>query len=158
MDPTGELLELPAGYGRPKTVLRWPTVRAALEQAKHYWLATVRCDGRPHVVPLDGIWLDDEWFYGGSEHSVHYRTVLAHPMAVMHLPDPMKVVIVEGAVRQVDLARERAQRLADASNTKYAEYGYASDASAYANALCLTPSRVIAWMSYPTDATRFRFE
>jgi hypothetical protein len=48
MDPTGELLELPAGYGRPKTVLKWPAVRAALEQAKHYWLGTVRSDGRPH--------------------------------------------------------------------------------------------------------------
>ena len=27
-------------------------MRAALIEAKHYWLATVRPDGRPHVVPF----------------------------------------------------------------------------------------------------------
>ena len=32
--------------------------RASLRDAQLYWLSTVRPDGRPHVTPLLGIWLD----------------------------------------------------------------------------------------------------
>jgi hypothetical protein len=157
MDPIVEQLDLPEGYGTPKKKLTWAAVRAELEQAKQYWLTTVRSDGRPHVVPLDGVWLDDVWYYGGSDRSVHRRTALAHPRVVMHLPDPFKAVIVEGEVRLTTLHAELAQRLADVSNEKYAEYGYSNDASSYVETLSLYPHRVIAWTSYPTDATRFLF-
>jgi hypothetical protein len=157
MTPIAELLDLPDGYGTPKKKLAWATVTAELERAKQYWLATVRADGRPHVVPLDGIWLDNVWYYGGSEKSVHHRIVLANPKVVMHLPDAFTVVIVEGRVRQTRPASEVAQRLAGLSNEKYAEYGYTNNADAYAQVLGLYPERVIAWTSYPTDATRFRF-
>ncbi|MEV0388431.1 pyridoxamine 5'-phosphate oxidase family protein [Nonomuraea sp. NPDC050643] len=27
--------------------------------------ATVRADGRPHVVPVDGVWVDDRLYFGG---------------------------------------------------------------------------------------------
>ena len=99
MTPTAEPLDLPAGYGTPNKPLGWAAVRRELERATAYWLATVRADGRPHVVPLDGLWVDDVWFYGGSERSVHRRTALAHPAATMHLADPMRAVVVEGEVR-----------------------------------------------------------
>lgn len=121
------------------------------------WLSTVRVDGRPHVVPLDGVWLDDVWYYGGSERSVHRRTALAHPAATMHLPDPWRVVIVEGEVRLTHPTSSLASRLAEASNTKYADYGMHNDASSYAEVLALHPRRVLAWLSFPTDATRFEF-
>ncbi|HEV2781029.1 MAG TPA: pyridoxamine 5'-phosphate oxidase family protein [Actinophytocola sp.] len=154
MDPIAELLDLPKIYGTPKKKLAWAVVRTELERAKHYWLTTVRSDGRPHAVPLDGVWLDDVWYYGGSEESVHRRTALAHPPVVMHLPDPIKAVIVEGSVRRTRPGVDLAQRLADTSNEKY---GYGNTAGSYAETLALHPSRVIAWMSYLTDATRFRF-
>jgi hypothetical protein len=56
-------------------------VRAAREAATHYRVTTVRPDGRPHAVPVDGLWLDDVGFYGGSEQAVHYRNALAGPKA-----------------------------------------------------------------------------
>ena len=58
MPPTAELLDLPREYGRASRKLAWTTVRADLEGATQYWLATRRPDGRTHVVPLDGVWLD----------------------------------------------------------------------------------------------------
>jgi hypothetical protein len=157
MEPTAALIEFPKGYGRPKKPLEWATVRAELERAKQYWLATTRSNGRPHVVPLDGIWVDDVWYYGGAEDTVHRRTVEANPNAVLHLPDPLKVVIVEGDVRRSRPSPEEARRLAEASSTKYVEYGYPNDPSAYAEAFGLYPRTVIAWMSFPADATRFTF-
>jgi hypothetical protein len=60
-------------------------------------------------------------------------------------------------VRRVQPPDELAQRLADQSNATYADYGYDNDASSYRQVLCLHPRRVIAWMSFPTDATRFTF-
>lgn len=54
MEPIAERLELPDGYGRVTRTLAWATVRAALEAATHHRVTTVRPDGRPHAVPVDG--------------------------------------------------------------------------------------------------------
>ena len=56
--PISEQLTLPSGYGSPNQLLDWTVVEQRLVDSLHYWLATVRRDGTPHVVPLDGIWLD----------------------------------------------------------------------------------------------------
>lgn len=40
------------------TPTSWADVVRALESAELYWLTTVRGDGRPHVTPLIGVWLD----------------------------------------------------------------------------------------------------
>jgi hypothetical protein len=90
--PTATLLRFPPGYGTPEKRLEWDVVRRLLEDAPAYWLATARADGRPHVVPLDGLWVDDVWWYGGSPETVHIRNVTDRPKAVIHLADPMQVV------------------------------------------------------------------
>jgi hypothetical protein len=54
--PIAEKLVLPQGYGQTTQTLVWEQVRAQLEHAKQYWLATNRGDGSPHVVPVDGLW------------------------------------------------------------------------------------------------------
>lgn len=41
---------------RPPTP--WAEARRRLGQAETYWLATVRPDGRPHVVPVLAVWAD----------------------------------------------------------------------------------------------------
>jgi hypothetical protein len=75
----------------------------------------------------------------------------------MHLEDGMKAVIVEGEVRHTNPSKPLAERLADSSRKKY---GYGMDASDYerGGVLTLRPRRVLAWMAFPKDATRFRFE
>jgi hypothetical protein len=155
--PTATLLRFPKGYGSAKRTIQWDEVRRLLEEAPAYWLATTRPDGRPHVVPLDGIWVDDVWWYDGAPRTVHIRNVSARPRAVMHLADPMQAVIVEGTVRRQALDDAVAQRLADASNSKYAHYGANNTADTYRKALGLFPERVLAWSTFPTDATRFDF-
>lgn len=155
--PTATLLRFPPGYGTPKKRLQWDVVRRLLEDAPAYWLATTRADGRPHVVPLDGLWVDDVWWYGGAPETVHIRNVTDRPQAVMHLADPMQAVIVEGVVQRVTLETEQAQRLAEVSNVKYAHYGMANTADTYRKALGLYPDRVLAWTAFPKDATRFEF-
>jgi pyridoxamine 5'-phosphate oxidase-like protein len=97
--PIAQKLVLPQDYGQTTKTLAWEGVRAQLEQAKQYWLATNRADGSPHVVPVDGLWVDDVWYYGGSPETIHVQMVRANPHVTMHLPDPWKVVVVQGEVR-----------------------------------------------------------
>ena len=150
-----EQVRLPDGYGTPSTLLEWDGVAARLEGAAHYWLATVRPDGRPHVVPLDGIWLEGRWYFGGGAAAVWQRNLEANPQASLHLEDARVAVIAEGRCAFAPVADDVAERLAAASAAKY---GYAPPPIAYRPGVwALTPSRVLAWTDLPTDATRFVF-
>ena len=148
-------MRLPEEYGAGSRTLSWPGVRTRLEQATQYWLATTRPDGRPHVVPVDGLWVDDVWYFGGSREAIHQRNLRTHPEVVVHLPDPMAAVIVEGRAAWRIPALADAKRLAADSKAKY---GYAPPAATYtAGIWALAPRRVLAWTSIPDDPTRFEF-
>lgn len=155
--PTVEKLVMPEGYGATTGTMTWESVRAQLEEAKQYWLAINRPEGSPHVVPVDGLWVDDALYYGGSPDTLHVRAAWANPHVTIHLPDPWKVVVVQGEARVTGPPPELAQRLADLANVKYPEYGMRYDASWYSAPFRLRPHRVIAWSSFPADATRFTF-
>lgn len=158
MYPTVEPLALPEGYGQVETTLSWETVRDRLAASLHYWVATSRSDGRPHVVPRWGVWLDDTWFYDGSPRTVHARNLERAPAAVMHLEDGARAVIVEGESRLLLPTGDLGERLAVAFG-KYHALGYAPGPSSWdeGGLWGLTPRRVLAWTSYPRDCTRFRF-
>ena len=154
--PQRELLDLPPGYGSSSRALDWADVRTRLEEAPHYWLATTCPDGRPHAVPVDGLWLDEACWFGGSTETVKHRNLIADGRATLHLADPEAAVIVVGECELARPAGKSATRLMQASKRKY---GYAPPASAYADGVWrLRPLKVMAWSSFPTDATRFRFE
>jgi hypothetical protein len=51
---------MPAGYGDTVTTQQWADVRARLTAAKQYWVATNRRTGSPHLVPVDGLWVDTD--------------------------------------------------------------------------------------------------
>jgi Pyridoxamine 5'-phosphate oxidase len=148
-----ELMVLPVEYGTPKRALEWAAVRQRIEESTHVWLATTRPDGRPHVVPVDGLWVEDAWYFGGSEQSVHVRNLRRNPWAALHLGDAVSVVIAEGRADWVTPPLPLAKLLVTASKEKY---GYAPSPQAYlAGVWCLRPQRVLAWENFPRDATRF---
>ena len=153
-DPQGELLDVPPEYGAPSRALVWAGVRTRLEESKRYWLATTRADGRPHTVPIDGLWLDDACWFGGTQ-TVWRRNLLADGRACLHLPDADAAVIVEGLCGMVTPDAPMVERLVEGSKEKY---GYSVPASAYAGGVWrLRPQKVMAWSSLPEDATRFVF-
>jgi hypothetical protein len=155
MQPTATQLDHPRPYGTPIRVLLWDAVDRKLADAERYWLATTRPDGRPHVVPLDGLWVDGAWYFGGHFSTVYQRNLRHSREVVVHLEDATAAVIVEGAVELVQAPAALARRLSEASKEKY---GYGQPASTYENGVwCLRPRRVIAWDSLPDDATRFTF-
>lgn len=163
--PSRDRPVFPAGYGLPPTtdgMLGWSEVEARLIAATAYWLATVRPDGRPHVVPRWGVWVDGRFWYDGASTTRHARNLQHNPACSLNLEDGTHAVIVEGQSRPARApADPLGQRLA-AAFEKYHALGYRPLADAWAGQdggglRVLTPQRALAWFNFPADATRFTF-
>jgi nitroimidazol reductase NimA-like FMN-containing flavoprotein (pyridoxamine 5'-phosphate oxidase superfamily) len=157
---------MPDGYGVPPTtsgLVAWSDVEQRLTAAQTYWLSSTRPDGRPHVVPRWGVWLDGRFWYDGSPTTRHARNLAANPGCTLHLGgDDLQAVIVEGISEPTRAPAEGlGGRLAQAY-AKYHTQGYAPAADSWAGPdggglRVLTPHRALAWFSFPADCTRFRF-
>ena len=107
------------------------------------------------MVPLDGLWIDGRWYFGGAATTVKHANLLANPRAALHLEDGGSAVIVEGTCAIEVPSREGAERLVATSTRKY---GYAPPIEAYLSGVwALSPARVMAWTDLTVDATRFLF-
>jgi general stress protein 26 len=157
-EPIVERPDIPAEYGNPTQRLKWADVEWRLESASVYWLASTRPDGRPHVIPRDGMWLDGGLYYGGSPETVHYRNITHNPHVVVHIGDGQEAIIVEGAVEIEKPTEEMATRLSDESLAKYPQYGRLEPSLYMGGVSVLRPRRVLAWTSFTENATRFKFE
>jgi hypothetical protein len=155
----------PDGYGLPETtsgMLAWLDVEKRLIAATAYWLATVRPDGRPHVVPRWGVWVDGRFWYDGAATTRHARNLVHNPACSLNLENGTEAVIVEGESQPARApAATLGARLA-AAFEKYHALGYEPAADAWAGAdggglRVLTPRRALAWFNFPSDATRFTF-
>jgi hypothetical protein len=164
--PSADRPLMPEGYGLPTTtegLLAWSDVEARLVPSISYWLATVRPDGRPHVVPRWGVWLDGRFWYDGSPDTVHARNLTANPACTLNLENGTEAVIIEGESHPARAdADGLGARIAQAF-VKYHEQGYKPGPDAWASAdggglRVLTPHLALAWFSFPADATRFRFD
>ena len=156
---------VPEGYGLPETdegLLDWAQVEQRLVAATHYWLATVRANGAPHVVPRWGVWLAGRFWYDGAPTTRHARNLEANPHCSLNLESGAEVVIVEGTSVAVRAAAEGfGARLAEAF-AKYDAAGYRPEADSWSGPeggglRVMTPARALAWFSFPTDMTRFIF-
>ncbi|MBG6095329.1 pyridoxamine 5'-phosphate oxidase family protein [Nocardioides luteus] len=155
-----EQVRFPKGYGTPSELLAWEDVRQRLVEAKQFWFAFERPGRSPHVTPLDGIWFEEKLVYGGSPETLHRRLAAAHPKVTVNLPDPWKLVVIEGEVRETGFAPGVAAEIAGLLNAKYPEYGdNVFDPKHYTEgAPVVHPGRIRAWTSFPKDATAFVFD
>ena len=68
--------KLPKGYvDKPISEVSWEHVEERLTASINYWLCTVYPDGRPHVVPRWGAFLDGKLYYDGSPETRHARNL-----------------------------------------------------------------------------------
>jgi PPOX class probable F420-dependent enzyme len=111
------------GYGLPDDdsgVLPWRWASERLGAARRYWLSTVRADGRPHAVPIWGVWHEEAfWFSSGGE-SRKVRNLTADPRCVVTTDRADEAVIIEGVAKVVPDAADEAS-LQDAYRKKYEE-------------------------------------
>lgn len=114
---------LDARFSGPDTAATpWAETRAALESAQLFWITTVRTDGRPHVTPLVGVWLDDALYFSTGAEEQKGMNLRANPHVVLTTGSNdwaagLDVMVEGAAVRVTDDALLR--RLADAWRTKW---------------------------------------
>lgn len=158
---------MPEGYGVPSSkdgLLHWSDVEDRLVEAPQYWMVTTRPDGRPHVVPRWGVWVDNRFWYDGAPTTVHVRNLAGNSSCTLHLEDGWKAVIVEGrSTPAAPPGTDLGARLAAAYADKYSDRGYTPEAGAWegpgaGGLVTFTPSKALAWFDFPNDVTRFRFE
>jgi nitroimidazol reductase NimA-like FMN-containing flavoprotein (pyridoxamine 5'-phosphate oxidase superfamily) len=109
------------GYGIDEGedgLLEWGDVRDRLRDSRNYWLASTRPDGRPHVMPVWAVWLDEAVWFSSSLGSRKIRNLLERPGCTVTTENATHPVVVNGTAAVVtDLGAIRA--FLDATNAKY---------------------------------------
>ena len=86
----------------------WADVERRLTDAQLYWLVTVRADGRPHAVPLCGVWHDGAFAFCTGAEEQKMRNLEANPRVAV-TAGPLgaggwasgKDIVVEGTAERV---------------------------------------------------------
>ena len=95
---------MPSGYGirtDAEGMLSWEWVDSQLAKSRNYWIGSTRPDGRPHVTPVWGVWMDGAVYFSSDPNSRRARNIAANPEVVVHLESGDDVVIVEGKAELV---------------------------------------------------------
>jgi nitroimidazol reductase NimA-like FMN-containing flavoprotein (pyridoxamine 5'-phosphate oxidase superfamily) len=104
------------------TATPWATGQDALARAEIYWASTVRPDGRPHVTPLIGAFVDGAMYICTGPQERKARNLAVNPHCVLTtgcnaLHAGLDVVVEGEAVQVSDDARLRV--IAEAFESKY---------------------------------------
>lgn len=140
-------------YGIPDDdsgMLTWEHVVSRMGPSRNYWLNTVSPDGRPHAMPVWGVWVDDHLHFGGGRGTKKAKNLASNPNVSIHLEDGWDVVILEGIAEEV-LDEALQERLDDAYEAKY---GIRHGTPVWR----VVPSRIFAWTNFPADTTRWVFD
>src|SRR5580658_3727148 len=95
---------MPKGYGIHTVAegqVPWEEVEAQLAKSRNYWIATMRPDGKPHAMPVWGVWMNGAVIFGTDKNSRKARNIVRQPEVVVHLESGDDVVIMEGVARLV---------------------------------------------------------
>ena len=150
---------MPGGYGIASGAdgqLPWSWVESECTRARNYWVCTTRDDGRPHAMPVWGLWLDGMVMFSTDPESVTGRNIAAGSAMQIHLESGDEVAILDGMVERPSDPNLLA-RFADAYDSKYGiKVDVTSDETPI---LALRPTTVMSWTeaNYPETATRWVF-
>ena len=145
------------GYGVPETndgALPWSWAEERLARCRNYFLASVRPDGRPHVMPLWGLWLHDMFLFSTAITSVKSKNLLANPNCVVTIEDGHESVVVEGVAKVVQMSE--IPGFPDAYKEKYG-YGAIDDGPKWA----VEPRAAFGFIeddSFNQTATKWRWQ
>ena len=93
------------GYGIPtaqggRGLLPWSWAVERLSAARNYWIGTTCPDGRPHAMPVWGVWLEGRLLFSTGSRSRKARNLAADPRCVVHPDSDERTVILEGVAEK----------------------------------------------------------
>ncbi len=154
---------MPDGYGLPESdagLLDWSRVEERLVPSLHYWLASVRPDSSPHLVPRWGVWVQGRFWYDGAPTTRHALNLRDNPAVSLSLESGTEVVIVEGISQATRADPDGLGGTLAEAFAKYHSQGYQPGPDSWAGEdggglRVISPQRALAWFAFPTDCTRF---
>jgi PPOX class probable F420-dependent enzyme len=166
-EPRSSRTDMPPNYSMPgmeTVLLPWHHARERLENARIYWIGTVRPTGQPHVTPVWGVWIDDHLYFDGNPATRRGRNIAVNPAVTVHLDsggEGKDVVIVEGDAYPIDHPDHTlTARIAAAYTAKYVAEDYAPGADAWdeGGLYVMRPRVAFAWTELFKDTTRWQFD
>ena len=157
---------MPEGYGAPETdegLLAWETVEEQLVESLHYWMATTRRDGRPHVVPRWGAWHEGALYYDGAPTTIHARNAALNAACTLHIGDGKTAITLDGTTAaSAPVVGLLGEAISTEIGRKYGEFGYSPEPDSWSGAdagglMVFSPAKALAWFDFPNDLTRFWF-
>jgi hypothetical protein len=157
-EPKADRPHIP-GYGVSTSadgLLPWSWAVERLSAARNYYVATVRPDQRPHVMPVWGIWLDNAFWFSTGLNTTKVRNLSHNAHGTVCTEGAVEAVIVQGTIAPV-AGGEPFARFAGAYKAKYDWTVNASEGPAYV----LTPNVAFGIIEHADQfgetATRWRF-
>ena len=91
--------------------LPWSWAAERLAANQNFWVVTVSADGRPHALPVWGVWDDPEacFAFAAGPRARKVRNLAANPHAVIMVDNTVECVSVEGRAASVRDGERRDQ-------------------------------------------------
>jgi PPOX class probable F420-dependent enzyme len=147
------------GYGLEGVVHRplpWAWAEERLRASRNYFLSTVSAQGRPHCVPVWGVWLEGRFFFSTGRRSRKARNLARSPRCVVCSEDGQEAVVVEGEAEALTEG-PLFGRFAEAYQAKY-DYRPQPDSDLV---FAVRPQVAFGFIAseeeFPATATRWRF-
>jgi PPOX class probable F420-dependent enzyme len=146
----------------PENPVPWETAVQCLSDAHTYWLATVRPDGRPHVMPVWAVWLEGGLWLSTSGTSAKGRNLEREPRCTVTLDESGMQFVVDGTSRRVTDDAELTQ-FVEAYTPKYGWPMTIHDGSVHFEdgnsgyVYAVRAETVFAFVEEPFTSTRWRF-
>lgn len=121
---------------------RWRALVARLGREMTIWVATVRGDGRPHLVPVWFVWLEEKVYFCTGTESQKFTNMRNNQNVALALPETGSVLVVEGEAHVCDGATT--DILAEYFFNKY-EWDFRYDNDADWRLIEVTPHKILAW-------------
>jgi nitroimidazol reductase NimA-like FMN-containing flavoprotein (pyridoxamine 5'-phosphate oxidase superfamily) len=99
-------------------LLPWSWAEKRLAASHDFWLATVRPDGRPHLMPVWAVWHRSSVWFSCSGRSRKTANLSANARCSISTDNPIEPVVIEGVaelISNVDTLRV----ILDIENRKY---------------------------------------
>jgi len=139
-------------------LLPWSWASARMAASRNYWIGSTRPDGRPHVAPVWGVWIDEALFFSSDPASRKARNLALNPNIIVHLESGDEAVILEGVV---EILHDEViyKQVAKAYNAKYQDQIMDEESSGGGLVYMLRPSNAYGWLEqdFVSSATQWKF-
>ena len=99
-------------------LLPWSWAVEHLAQSKNYWFATSHPDGRPHLMAVWAVWLNDRLCFSTGRRSRKARNLAENPRCSVSTERADEPVIMEGIAERIT-EPDFLKQYADAISAKY---------------------------------------